>query len=67
MSALDAAFTLEWEAPAGQEFRVEYTDGFPAQWTPLRGTIVPVDGKCAFVAPGPEGAAQRFYRLIRVR
>jgi hypothetical protein len=60
-------FALRWNAPSGQEFRVEYTDTLPPQWQPLPGSVVSINGECTFFAPGPQGSAQRFYRLVRIR
>ncbi|HEY0551494.1 MAG TPA: LamG domain-containing protein, partial [Verrucomicrobiae bacterium] len=59
-------FALRWAAPAGHEFRVEYTDALPSEWLQLPGTVTSTNGEFVFTDFSAQ-TGQRFYRLVRVR
>jgi subtilisin family serine protease/subtilisin-like proprotein convertase family protein len=59
-------FMLKWTAPAGQEFRVEYTDVLPSEWRILPGSVTSTNGEFVFTDFSAQ-TGQRFYRLVRVR
>ena len=60
---------LKWAAPAGQKFKVQYSNVLPAIWQTIPTVISSATGQFEFNDNGSQtgGAnAQRFYRLIQV-
>ena len=60
---------LKWSAPAGQNFKVQYSNVLPAVWQTIPTVISSGTGQFEFnddgsLTGGPN--AQRFYRLIQV-
>jgi subtilisin-like proprotein convertase family protein len=62
-------FALKWNAPASQEFEVQYTDTLsPVNWTTIT-KVTSTNGQFEFLDTGARTntAGQRFYRLLRVQ
>ena len=60
---------LKWAAPAGQKFKVQYSNVLPAIWQTIPTVLSSATGQFEFNDDGSQtgGAnAQRFYRLIQV-
>jgi subtilisin-like proprotein convertase family protein len=59
------AFSLQWTAPAGEQFQVEWASNIIGPWTAFTNVITSTDGTFTFT--DDSAVAPRFYRLKRVQ
>lgn len=58
------AFSLQWTAPAGEKFQVEWASSITGPWTPFPNVITSTNGTFSFT--DDTAVAPRFYRLVRL-
>jgi subtilisin-like proprotein convertase family protein len=58
------AFSLQWTAPAGEKFQVEWASNITGPWTPFTTVITSSDGTFSFT--DDTAVAPRFYRLVQL-